>query len=126
MNRIAVVDHEFHVLTLEGKRVPEVEHERVLRIDEELLRQGFVQAEVLRQLLEVRWVDRGRAWEQQLQRIARDHPEQEEVEDHDEGKCQQRQQHLAEDVPARPHPGFFQPPSRRGLNPSTSSSLPRP
>ena len=77
----AVVDHLFHVLTLEGERVPEVERERVLRVDEELLWQGFVQAEVLRQLLDVRWGERSRASGIQLHRIGRDHTEQEEVEE---------------------------------------------
>jgi hypothetical protein len=75
----ALVDRKFHALTLEGERVPEVERERVLRIDEELQWQGFVQAEVLRHLLDVRWVEFGRSLEQQFLGIARDHAEQEEV-----------------------------------------------
>jgi hypothetical protein len=97
-----LVDRKFHVLTLEGERVPEVKRERVLHIDEELLWQGFVQAEVLRHLLDVRWVEFGRSLEQQFRGIARDHAEQEEVEGHHEGQGQQRLQHLAEDVPATP------------------------
>jgi hypothetical protein len=100
----ALVGHQFDFLTHEGERVPEGERERVLHVDEELMRQRLVQAEVLRHQLER--VERSRSQEQQFRGIARDHAEQEEVEDDDEGQSQQRLRHLAEDVPARPQPGL--------------------
>ena len=101
----ALADHGLDVLTLEEERVPEVEREGVLRVDEELLRERPVQPKLVRDPLHVLGVERTRPAQQERRGIARDDAEQEEVEDHDEGEGEQRLQHLANDVSARPHSG---------------------
>ena len=134
-------EHLHHRLPLIQERRPELPAKGVAGVREELGRQGLVQAEFGDQLLlrRLRELDPF-LLRQQLDRIARHDPEQEEVEHQDEREGRQRLQDLLDDVPTAPQRQRSSsdvvrigaaPPSRRSRAPmpppsSTDPSEPHP
>src|SRR4029450_5232649 len=91
-------------LAPEEERFAEVQRGRVRGIDEELLRQRLIQAELSRDQLEGRGGEHVTVTDQQIRGIDRDHAEQEEVEDQDECQGQQGIDELSEQVSAHLNP----------------------